>query len=342
MLDGCFVAIRPNTQMKFDQFVFNGKQDGSERSFFSLLKGGFRAVTGLIGSRNKRNYRIKTPSATIGIRGTDHESYVVPPLGPVGGPAGGPPAGPQPGTYSKVNVGETTLTTNLGTINVLPNQMGFSSGLNALPVLAPINTNIFTVAAAPSKTIKEKDEDDAGKTGPGASGQKVGGKKPQDGNAKQPGNDSAQARKNGEGDKGQTAAGARAPEADGTGAPGPAPIRTAASDVAPALNSPPPVGALQPAPVIDAPELLVPVVLVNSTTGATLNSTTQTLVQDGSTTTLNTLETKPVSNPYVVTSLLVADSSPLRGRRPEGRCCSRRASHPGRNAEKARTVGRPA
>ncbi|MBU0689559.1 MAG: FecR family protein [Gammaproteobacteria bacterium] len=303
MLDGGFVAIRPNTQMKFDQFVFSGKQDGNERSIFSLLKGGFRAVTGLIGSKNKRNYRIKTPSATIGIRGTDHESFVVPPLGAIGSPAGEA----QPGTYSKVNVGETTLTTNLGTVNVLPNQMGFASGLNARPVLAPVNTSIFTVAAAPSKTIKENEEENAGKTGQGASGQKDGEKTPQDGNAKQPGNDGAQARKNGEGDNGQAAAGAPAPapEADGSG---PAPIRTVAGDVAPALNSPPQVGAPQPVPVIDAPQLLVPVVLVNSTTGATLNSTTQTLVQDGSTTTLNTLETKPVSNPYVVTSLLVADS----------------------------------
>lgn len=316
MLDGGFVAIRPNTQMKFDQFVFNGKQDGSERSFFSLLKGGFRAVTGLIGSRNKRNYRIKTPSATIGIRGTDHESYVVPPLGPVGGPAGGPPAGPQPGTYSKVNVGETTLTTNLGTVNVLPNQMGFSSGLNALPVLAPINTNIFTVAAAPSKTIKEKEDDDAGKTGQGASGQKDGGKKPQDGNAKQARNDGDQAPRNGEGNKKQAASGERAPKAGGPGAAGPAPLRAAAADAAPAppgafLNNPPPIGALQPVPVINAPPLLVPVVLVNATTGATLNSTTQTLLQGGTTTTLNTLVTSPVTNPYVVTSLLVADSLTL-------------------------------
>lgn len=313
MLDGGFVAIRPNTQMKFEQFVFNGKQDGSERSFFSLLKGGFRAVTGLIGSRNKRNYRIKTPSATIGIRGTDHESYVVVPLGPLGGPAGGPPAGPQPGTYSKVNVGETTLTTNLGTINVLPNQMGFSSGLNALPVLAPINTNIFTVAAAPSKTIKENEEDDAGNKGQGASGQKNGGKKPHDGNAKQAQNDGDQASRDGEGDQGQAAAGKRAPKAGGPGAAGPAPLRAAAADAAPAppgafLNNPPPVGALQPVPVINAPPLLVPIVLVNTTTGATLNSTTQTLVQDGATTTLNTLVTTPVTNPYVVTSLLVADS----------------------------------
>ncbi|TAJ80632.1 MAG: hypothetical protein EPO42_04010 [Gallionellaceae bacterium] len=148
-VDGGFVAIRPDTQMKFDKFVFSGKTDGSERGFFSLVKGGFRAVTGLVGRVNKQNYKIYTPAATIGIRGTDHETFVV----PVGNPMAAA------GAYSKVNVGETTLTTNLGTVNVLPNQMGFAGGMNEPPKLAPVNTNLFTVSASPTKTIKEKEQE---------------------------------------------------------------------------------------------------------------------------------------------------------------------------------------
>jgi hypothetical protein len=45
------------------------------RAFFRLLKGGFRAVSGLIGKADPGEYRISTPVATIGIRGTDY--YVV-------------------------------------------------------------------------------------------------------------------------------------------------------------------------------------------------------------------------------------------------------------------------
>ncbi len=45
------------------------------QAFFRLLKGGFRAVSGLIGKSNVDEYRISTPVATIGIRGTDY--YVV-------------------------------------------------------------------------------------------------------------------------------------------------------------------------------------------------------------------------------------------------------------------------
>jgi hypothetical protein len=149
MKDGGFIAVRHDTKMRFDKFVFKGNQNGEERSFYSLFKGGFRAVTGLIGGVNKQNYKIVTPAATIGIRGTDHETYFV--------PTG--TALVQSGAYSKVNVGETTLTTNQGTINVLPNQMGFSSGMNEVPKLAPINTNIFTVAATPTKTMKDSKAD---------------------------------------------------------------------------------------------------------------------------------------------------------------------------------------
>lgn len=42
------------------------------RAFFRLLKGGFRAVSGLIGKNDPDEYRINTPVATIGIRGTDY------------------------------------------------------------------------------------------------------------------------------------------------------------------------------------------------------------------------------------------------------------------------------
>jgi FecR protein len=143
MLDGGFTAMRPDTRLKFDSFVFNGKEDGSERSFFSLLKGGFRSVTGLIGRVNKTNYRITTASSTIGIRGTDHETYVV--------TADSPLASVAPtGTYNKVNVGETFMTTDKGTIFVLPNQMGFAGAMDQMPLVQPLNTNLFTVAPAPA------------------------------------------------------------------------------------------------------------------------------------------------------------------------------------------------
>ncbi|HTT07362.1 MAG TPA: FecR family protein [Gammaproteobacteria bacterium] len=68
--DGGFVALQPNTSFKISEYNYAGKEDGSERSFFDLLKGSMRFVTGAIGHKNKQNYKIKTVVATIGIRGS--------------------------------------------------------------------------------------------------------------------------------------------------------------------------------------------------------------------------------------------------------------------------------
>lgn len=142
MEDGGMVAMRPDTRLKIDRFSFDGEQDGTERSFFSLFKGGFRAITGKIGKKNKANYRIITPATTIGIRGTDHETFVVTPDSSMA-------ATTPVGTYNKVNLGETTMTTQKGTLSVLPNQMGFVGDADQMPRLQTINLNIFTVATQP-------------------------------------------------------------------------------------------------------------------------------------------------------------------------------------------------
>jgi hypothetical protein len=147
MRDGGFVVIRPDSQLKFDSFIFSGEEDGTEQSFFSLIKGGVRAITGLVGHLHKTSYHITTISSTIGIRGTDHETFVVVPGSEL---AATVPAG----TYNKVNVGETTMTTDKGTISVLPNQMGFAGGIDKMPQLQPINLKIFTVAPAPLPQAK--------------------------------------------------------------------------------------------------------------------------------------------------------------------------------------------
>lgn len=142
MRDGGFIAIRPDSQLKFDSFVFSGVEDGNERSFFSLLKGGIRAITGLIGQNNKSNYRIVTASSTIGIRGTDHETFVV--------VKGSEMAALAPtGTYNKVNSGGTTMTTSKGSINIMPNQMGYAAAADQMPQLQPVNLNIFTAVPPP-------------------------------------------------------------------------------------------------------------------------------------------------------------------------------------------------
>lgn len=70
--DGAYVSLQPESQFRIDQYRFEGKTDGSEKGWFSLLKGGLRTITGLVGRNNKKNYQIATAVATIGIRGTEY------------------------------------------------------------------------------------------------------------------------------------------------------------------------------------------------------------------------------------------------------------------------------
>lgn len=69
--DGGLISLQPNTEFRIDEYSFDGKTDGSEKGFFSLVKGGLRAITGAIGHVNKKNYQVNTAVATIGIRGTE-------------------------------------------------------------------------------------------------------------------------------------------------------------------------------------------------------------------------------------------------------------------------------
>lgn len=66
--DGGVVSIRARSDFGIDDYAFDAT---SERSFFTLARGIVHAISGRIGKRDVADYRIKTPTATIGIRGTE-------------------------------------------------------------------------------------------------------------------------------------------------------------------------------------------------------------------------------------------------------------------------------
>ena len=73
--DGSSMTMRPNTQMKLESYKFVQDLPQEDSAFFSLIKGGLRTVTGLVGKRgNQDAYRIGTSTATIGIRGSAGET----------------------------------------------------------------------------------------------------------------------------------------------------------------------------------------------------------------------------------------------------------------------------
>ena len=138
MSDGAYIAIRPNTSIRLDVYRYDKEEDeGVGESIITLLKGCFRSITGMIGKENKENYRIKTPVANIGIRGTDHEPLYIPEP-----EEGEIPIG-EPGLYDKVYSGETYIENDAGIVTILPNQVGFVSDQTTLPVVADTIPDVY-------------------------------------------------------------------------------------------------------------------------------------------------------------------------------------------------------
>jgi FecR-like protein len=64
------VALRPRSDFIVEDYAYEPR--GGGKAFFSLIKGGIRSLTGDIGHRDRSKYRLRTPNATIGIRGTHY------------------------------------------------------------------------------------------------------------------------------------------------------------------------------------------------------------------------------------------------------------------------------
>ncbi|HYR05717.1 MAG TPA: FecR domain-containing protein, partial [Gallionella sp.] len=118
-MDGGIIAIRQNTVFRVDEYKADGNSD--DRIFMSLAKGAIRSITGWIGKYNSPGYRITTPTATIGIRGTDHETTVIEGTD-----------GDEPGTYDMVNEGITVLKTQYGESEVTPEKFAFAPKYRAI------------------------------------------------------------------------------------------------------------------------------------------------------------------------------------------------------------------
>ena len=69
MIDDSKVTLRPSTEFVIDKY---DQTKGAEKIEVSLVKGGLRALTGAIAKRRPEAYKMTTPVASLGIRGTDY------------------------------------------------------------------------------------------------------------------------------------------------------------------------------------------------------------------------------------------------------------------------------
>ncbi len=70
-VDDAFVSVRPNSKLSVEQYKYDERDAKNNRVRFTLSQGVARLITGKAGQAAKDNFRLNTPVAAIGIRGTD-------------------------------------------------------------------------------------------------------------------------------------------------------------------------------------------------------------------------------------------------------------------------------
>ncbi len=124
MLDENKITIRPSTVFFIIDYSY--KNDSKkDKSYYKLVKGGLRSVTGIMGDKNKKSFKLQTNIATMGIRGTDFDlAYCE------------ENCTDNKGLYVKVINGSVTLANDRGSKDIDAGDIGHVSGFNESPGLA--------------------------------------------------------------------------------------------------------------------------------------------------------------------------------------------------------------
>ncbi|NUT60462.1 FecR domain-containing protein [Herbaspirillum sp. C9C3] len=134
-VDNGEIVLRPGSEVAVSKYLYDDKDPKNDSVAISLVKGGLRAVTGLVGKRNHDAVNFDTPTATIGIRGTHFGAlYCQNDCGGVPTPNGQPPAN---GLHVDVVSGAIQVTNPSGTQLYSAGQFGFVPSISLPPVIVP-------------------------------------------------------------------------------------------------------------------------------------------------------------------------------------------------------------
>ena len=131
MADDSYFAIRPSSRFKIDEYTAPVAGSGG-KAFYSLLKGGYRCISGLIGKGDQSAYRVVSPVATMGIRGTDH-THVICQADCTWAPGGNV----ADGLYTRVDMGKSILSNAQGSLDVAAGQYARTSSPPSLLTAMP-------------------------------------------------------------------------------------------------------------------------------------------------------------------------------------------------------------
>jgi len=68
-VDGAKVTVRPDSTLIIEQYLYAGNE--SDEATLNLVSGGLRVITGAMAKSNPENYKVRTPVALMGVRGTE-------------------------------------------------------------------------------------------------------------------------------------------------------------------------------------------------------------------------------------------------------------------------------
>ncbi len=134
-VDGAEIVLRPGTQLRVAAYSFQEAKPQNDSAFFSLLKGGLRAVTGLLGKRSQDKVGFTTNTATIGIRGTHFGALLC--SGDCANVPNASGSAPPDGLHVDVSSGAVVVTNAAGNVLIGAGQFGFVPNANTIPVVVP-------------------------------------------------------------------------------------------------------------------------------------------------------------------------------------------------------------
>jgi len=134
--DGTRVVLEPGSRFLISNYRYDLTQPEGDTFLVSLVRGGLRSVTGLIGKINPRKVSYRTNTASIGIRGTAFDMRCAP-LGEGRTMAPDAPAADCDQTLVvHMREGTTTITSGENSLDLGPGQTAIVDGPGAVPRLS--------------------------------------------------------------------------------------------------------------------------------------------------------------------------------------------------------------
>lgn len=134
--DGGRVALEADTEFDISEYRYR-VENSPDIANFKLVKGGLRALTGLIGKEDKTAYTINAPVATMGIRGTGFDLKCQGDCIGETAPAALLITGQEEGLYSFVWQGAISQTNTAGIFGLDVNSANYLANINSRPVEFP-------------------------------------------------------------------------------------------------------------------------------------------------------------------------------------------------------------